>query len=732
MLPEVIDLQNEAVSKLLSCVESNREVTFKAPTGSGKTYMMSDFMNRILERDSNVIFIVSTLSKGGLGEQNYKAFVRFAREGFGYLKPFLIDSNDSGEEALHIDTSYNVYVLPRDLYKEKSKLKQGALVNFLNALSPSVLKQTQGKKLYLIKDECHIKTNNLDSLIMDSNGKGYFQKVINISATPKIAKGQTPNVEITESQAISANLIKKVELKGVDNESSIEELQGAIKEFIGLKKAYLDEQNGVGINPCLIIQISNKDKADKEIQIIKEALKAHSELKYMIIVDNSDRKKSSKCESNDKVAKLPIKKWKDYAKGNNSSIDIIVFKMVISEGWDIPRACMLYQMRDSQSTQLDEQVMGRVRRNPRLLDFETLSEAQRELISKAYIYGVKPKESSTRRVWLKGEINKGLFENEIIKEFSIKITRLKSGERLEFSAEKFLADLGDFGGDDFGGDMRGEVGGDSSDFVSGNVGGNLIGNVRGKKDIFTLYRELELVPELEAQCKAYAGSESHKWYAFANNFGAIKKEYEKEVIDYDKSVEICDEVGALAMESFFSAGANSTDLEFLEEWAWQKEGDSFCFDSKAEIEWIKIISKCGRKGLIKSITINDNETALFGKNYPYNSGIKFEYYLNGRHFSYPDFVLKDTIERIHIFEVKSVDSFGSGDSDYTRKITELEKIYKAISKKEGMRGYHFWIPIKQEGNRWVVKCYANGEDRFSGEAFGSEEIINAVAGRLRG
>lgn len=720
MLQEVIDLQNEAVSKLLSCVESKPEVTFKAPTGSGKTYMMSDLMNRILERDSNVVFVVSTLSKGGLGEQNYKAFERFSRERFSHLKPFLIDSNDSGEEALHIDTNYNVYVLPRDLYKEKSKLKQGALVNFLNHISLDLLRHTQGKKIYLIKDECHISTKNLDSLIADS--KGYFQKVINISATPKIAKGQNPNVEITEAQAVNANLIKSIELKGVDNESSVEELQGAIEEFIELKRAYLDEQNGVGINPCLIIQISNKDKADKEIEQIKQALKIHSELKYMIIVDNSDSKKSSKCESNDKVAKLPIKKWKDYAKGNNSSIDIIVFKMVISEGWDIPRACMLYQMRDSKSSQLDEQVMGRVRRNPRLLDFETLSEAQRELISKAYIYGVKPKQSSTTKVWLKGQIHKGLLENEIIKEFSIKITRLKSGERLEFSAEKFLENLADLAdcSSDFGGDMRGEV------------GGNMSSNFGGKKDIFTLYKELQSNSELEAQCKAYAGSKSHKWYAFANNFGAIKREYEKEVIDYDKSVEICDEVGALALESFFSANEHHTDMEFLEEWAWQKEGERFCFDSKAEIEWIRIISKCAKKGLIKSIRINGEKTALFGKNYPYNSGIKFEYYLNGRHFSYPDFVLKDTDEQIHIFEVKSVDSFGSGDSDYTRKISELEKIYKAISKKEGMRGYHFWIPIKQEGNRWVVKCYTNGKDRFNGEAFGSEDIINAVVDRLKG
>lgn len=49
-----------------------------------------------------------------------------------------------------------------------------------------------------------------------------------------------------------------------------------------------------------------------------------------------------------------------------------------------------------------------------------------------------------------------------------------------------------------------------------------------------------------------------------------------------------------------------------------------------------------------------------------------------------------------------------------------------------MRGYHFWIPIKQGGNRWVVKHYANGENRFGGEAFGSEDIANAVVDMLKG
>ena len=728
MLQAVIDLQNEAVGKLTECVLKQKETTLKAPTGSGKTYMMSDFISRVIALDSNVVFVVSTLSKGGLGEQNFKAFCRFARERFGNLKPFLIDSNDSGEEALHIPSDYNVYVLPRDLYKEKSKLKQGALVNFLKSLSADLERESQGKKIYLIKDECHIATKNLDSLIMDNKGNGYFEKVINISATPKLERKQFSDVEITQEQAISANLIKALEWH--DDEV---ELELVLEKFCDIKKAYLDEANGVGLNPCMIIQISNKDKADKEIAMIKGALQAHSELKYMIIVDD---KNSNKCESNDTIAKtkLPVKKWKDYAKGNNSSIDIIVFKMVISEGWDIPRACMLYQMRDSKSKQLDEQVIGRVRRNPRLLDFENLNEAQKALISTAYIYGVKPKESSAIKVWLKGGIHDGLIENEIIKEFAIKVTTLKSGEKLEFSAGEILANLG-----------VNNAGAKSSVDSNENLDSKKspkICCVRGKKDIFTLYRELESNSALEAECKTYAGVDSRKWFAFANNFALLKNEYEKEVLDYDKSVEISEISGNLAFESFFSGSENTLDKEVLEKWIWLGEDEKFAFDSKAEREWIKIIREVAKKDLIKSIVINGEKVALFGKNYSYQSGIKFEYYLNGRHFSYPDFVLKDSLGRIHIFEVKSVDSafnadfvdFGLSESsafggfgEYKRKIAELAKVYKAISKK---LPYCFWIPIKQKDNAWVIMAYANGADRFSGELLSSEDIVSAVQSKL--
>lgn len=375
--------------------------------------------------------------------------------------------------------------------------------------------------------------------------------------------------------------------------------------------------------------------------------------------------------------------------------------MVISEGWDIPRACMLYQVRDTSSKQLDEQVVGRVRRNPCLERFESLNKTQKELISKAYVYGVRSKEDNAVGVRLKGQIHKGLFENELIKEFDISISELKKGERLEFSVEKCLENV------------------QNSALTS-------------KKDIFTLYRQLESTA-LEQVCKAYAKQDAKKWYEFVNNFDTVKKEYEKEVIDYDKNVEILEHKGVLALQSFFNRKENEVDKEVLEEWIWLSEGEKFAFDSRAEVEWAKMLRQMHKKELIKSIVINGEKVALFGKNYPYKSEIKFEYYLNGYHFSYPDFVLKDKNEKIHIFEVKSVNStFSSANSneatnEYERKIIELARIYQAISKKTP---YYFWLPIKQKDNRWTVKCYANGVDGFKGEAFYEDELAAELEKRL--
>lgn len=202
MLQAAIDLQNSAVEQLVNLTDQKKELTFKAPTGSGKTYMMAKMMNSLLEKDEEIVFLVSALSKGNLAKQNFEKFIEYSSKGnFPKLNPHLISSEISGEERLYVPLDYNVYVLPRDLYKKGGRLMQGGMENFLQNIT---LKKWMGgpeKKVYLIKDECHIATNNLDDLSAE-----FFEKIYNISATPKLSRGQQPDVEITNEDAVNAKL----------------------------------------------------------------------------------------------------------------------------------------------------------------------------------------------------------------------------------------------------------------------------------------------------------------------------------------------------------------------------------------------------------------------------------------------------------------------------------------------------------------------------------------------
>jgi len=696
MKQEAIDLQQNAVTSLVERTSTQDEITFKAPTGSGKTYMMADMMNRILSADKNVIFLVSTLSKGDLATQNYEKFQEYSAKGnFPELKPYLISSEIAGEERLFVPTDYNVYLLPRDLYKKGGRLMQGAMEGFLQNMTSAQWLGGQEKKVYLIKDECHIATNNLDNL-----SEKFFTKIYNFSATPKLSRGQHPDVEIKNDDAVNAKLIKDIEL--IDDPDV--KVADAIEKFEEVKKDY---RNLLGVNPCLIIQISNKDKADAEIAEIKKELEKaeHTDLKWMLIVNDEKQ-----CDTNDtfKAKKLPVSKWKDYAKENSSTIDIIIFKMVITEGWDIPRACMLYQIRDSQSKQLDEQVMGRVRRNPRLLDFESLGDEAQKLAMTAWIWGIVPEDfrkSFGVKLWQDSEI--------ITNEIKIKTTRLKPlTKKAEFDLVIFLKK-------------------------------QLV--VSAPSSIFTLWRDFVKAENSVREMGENYGMTFAKWREFAENIEAVASESSHYVNDYEKSMEVVkDENGkevevSFAMTSHYTDNGNYVDIG---DWVWKRNDgkEKFAFDSEAERAWTSILKDLARDDVAvgdgrvgKRVTVGrknpkagavdlfgvkepellePKQVYLWGKNYVANSPIKFEYYLGALHSSYPDFVMKDSFDRVHIFEVKSVNipanMVGGFDNNiYKTKLEELKKAYKQASK---LTEQIFYLPILRDDN-WRIFQYVAGSEK---------------------
>lgn len=657
MKREIIELQNKAINSLLSCVkQGKKDIVLKAPTGSGKTYMMSSLMDKILEYDKNVVFIVSIPSKGKLAEQNFNRFVELSFNTFKNLEPFYICSgteNDKNKEySLHIDQNCNVFVLPTAQYTESSRIKkERSLLSFLEFC------KKEGRKVILVRDESHIATNKINSL------KDYFSQTINFSATPTDDRF---DVCISEDEAIEANLIKSVEY--FEEEQDLKEgLTQALKRFKEIRPYYIEK----GITPAFIIQVSNENDAQTEVEIIKSIVEDKG-LNWVYFVE-----KESGYESNTRIEKVKNKSlWQNYVKEHDFPIDVIIFKLVITEGFDIPRACMLYQVRNSQSKQLDEQVIGRVRRNPCLTTFETLDKKTQEIFSKAYVYGIKPKEEEKKKIKtkLKGEIHSELLINEIISEFNpFHITTLQ---------EVSLDDI------------------DISDcFDEKNLEFH-------HSSIFQIYKELQNANEKVKEKQREFVTDFSKWFLFGANLKAIENKVTSVEEDYEKYGRV---ISTQIRDSVYSFFNKQGECVKINNWIWTNEKNSFCFDSEAEEEWFNILDTLAIK-YCKTIEINEQIIYLFGKNFLEKSNIKYDYYYTRRHTSYPDFIFKDKKDNIHIFEVKSTNknkSIELDDEEYKEKIKKLKKAYKYASKKIK---YTFYIPIQTE-NAWRIWWCKDGEEK---------------------
>lgn len=688
MLDDVKNLQERAISELVQSLSEKDDVVFKAPTGSGKTFIMARVMDEVISKDDNVVFIVSSLSKVNLAQQNYDKFNEYLELGLvQHLNPHLISSETSCESALYIPSVNNVYVLPQALYKAKSKLKgQQAFLKLLLEI------KNHGRVLYLIKDESHVATNNLDEL------KSFFTKIINISATPK----KKPDVEISEQDAVNACLIKRVQYCSSadygDDDFSVDSLQykellKALDYLKECKKDYLEKSN---INPCLIIQISNKDLGEKQFNVIERALglSEYKDLKWV-----GYAKDPKVCQTNDQMIKTSPQKWEKYCKPNDSTIDVIIFKMAITEGWDIPRANMLFQIRDSKSKQLDVQVLGRVRRNPRIMDFEKITdEKERRLFTTAYVWGIKDNSSEQKSVdvTLKGSVPDGnRIKNEIQEEIKVKITKLANlnGTQSNFDIDTFLKEKQ---------------------------------APESCKSIFELYNELtQSSNRIQVECKRYMFSsyddEYSKFFGFVNNLSEIKSKVKTILSSDSSSIEVVknslgkDLEVSLPYNSLYFQNKKYSLQDVKGVWNNGSDMREFTFDSDSEKKWLY---KMLQDFSIKKISLDEEKDILLvGKNYLQNSEIKYEYYADGSHFSYPDFVLKDKYDRIFLFEVKSMNISSSLQIDtkvYQEKVEILKDLYSKVSSKVE---HYFCLPILN-GKSWTVHCYYKGvhyelkEDQF--------------------
>lgn len=387
---ELTSLQLSAAKQILDLYNPLEKVIceFKAPTGSGKTLMASYFISALIERnpDEKFIFVIATPSSSSLPyffEQKinkYKTDLPYSKFEVEYIQSPSTGKTDKTESIDKIIPAQNkVYIFG------KASFGKGRILSEYGIIADFVISAIdKGLKLIYIRDEAHIggekqtRDENFENLMNDN---AFF--ILKMTATPDYTNPSTQKVELKERDLNNPSLNEgKYLLKTKPVcllKESLEDtqvLEDAIAEFKTIKKQYAELN--IGIRPAMLIQVDNDAPKDpiksrefhNGIAKIKKTLSEHN-MAWAQYFGDTD-KDSNRVYKNDFTL--------DDITQNNNDIDAVLFKIGPSTGWDIPRACMLVQLRNVSSKNLNIQTLGRIRRNP----YPNLE--KNETTTKYYIY----------------------------------------------------------------------------------------------------------------------------------------------------------------------------------------------------------------------------------------------------------------------------------------------------------------------------------------------------------
>ena len=340
------ELTDTAIKLLNDEYREQGTIVFKAPTGSGKTYMISQSITKLVKKQADKSYSFIWLSVNSLHEQSRESLTRYL-EDEKLLDCITIDDLQNNV----IEENEIVFINWDSLIKKNNSFR---LENELDWNLKSVVQNTQeeGREIILIIDESHrtAKAEKAKEVIEEINPT----LIIEMTATPSNINGSL--IDIPLAKVIAQGMIKS-EVRINPNSKKIREnkdlLEVALKKRKQLKQFYEDE--GTDINPLLLIQIPNKkqtDSSNPEDYIIG------------LLADQDITIANGKLEI--RISGVDIKELDEKVKPNNSIIDVLIFKEAIALGWDCPRASLIFLQREwkQERYSFNIQTLGRIMRMP--------------------------------------------------------------------------------------------------------------------------------------------------------------------------------------------------------------------------------------------------------------------------------------------------------------------------------------------------------------------------------
>ena len=354
------NFQIKAIADLTAAMEQpNQDIVLKSGTGSGKTIILTHFMDEYFKSNHKIVFVWLTPGKGSLEEQSKEKMDRYIR---GSQTKLLYDIMTAGFEE-----NDACFINWEKLTKKgNNALKDSERTNLIEHIRNAL---DDGLNFKIIVDESHqndtIKADDIIKLF-------HADKIIRCSATPRHYKDAVL-IDIPEEDVIAEGLIKKLLIINENFEQHINVddqitylLDKAINKQRELHSEYLNRK--AEINPLIIVQIPNKSDA------LLDRVEEYFESKGIAYENNalavwlSDKKQN----------------LEDIEAPNAEPIAVII-KQAVATGWDCPRAQILVKLRDNMSEVFEIQTIGRIRRMPEAKHYES------DLLDSCYLYTLDEK-----------------------------------------------------------------------------------------------------------------------------------------------------------------------------------------------------------------------------------------------------------------------------------------------------------------------------------------------------
>lgn len=348
--------QETHIDNLLKKCADNEELILSAPTGAGKTVMVSKFIDEYLDENPNTVFLWLCPGAGKLEKQSQESFREFVSGiNDGDIYDFINDSQPAGQ----------CFFINWDKINKTSNkvLREGEHKDFISKI---LFCHSNKIDIFMIIDEEHKYQETANEYVAIIQPK----HVLKISATP-ISKGN--HVELIEDdEVIASGLIATGISINEGLSHAIEENANMDDDLLLLdladkKRKEIEEEyrkRNLNIKPLVLIQFPNG--RDEWIARIKSELTdmGYSEKSGLVSTWFSGEHPNNPEE----------------IKNLNGKFAFLLFKQAIATGWDCPRAKILVKLREGGNERFNIQTIGRIRRMPERHHYDCT------LIDNCYLY----------------------------------------------------------------------------------------------------------------------------------------------------------------------------------------------------------------------------------------------------------------------------------------------------------------------------------------------------------